>query len=112
MHRIFILLAASLLLLSLGLGTVAHGAEAVACEDGVSAAAVASHDDADAGPDRGESGKALPHQHGGCHGHHTMMLTGVPVHGTRLAIDGPIAPRDIAGPMRGGAGSDLRPPIS
>jgi len=112
MPRIFILLAAPLLILSLGLGIFAHGAETVACEDGVSASSVASHDDADAGPDRDDSGKATPHQHGGCHGHHTMMLTGAPVHGTHLAIDGPIAPRDIAGPMRGAAGSDLRPPIA
>jgi len=112
MPRIFILLAASLLILSLGLGIVAHGAETMACEDGVSASSVAGHDDADASSDPDDSGKAAPHQHGGCHGHHTMILTGAAVHGAHLAIDGPIMPREIAGPMHGAAGSDLRPPIA
>ena len=111
MHRILTLLAATLLILSLGLGTIAHGAETMACAD-ASTSSVAGHDDADAGPDRDDSGKATPHQHGGCHGHHALMLSGAPADGARPAIDGPMAPRDIAGPMRGGAGSDLRPPIS
>src|SRR3546814_10473332 len=72
----------------------------MACEDGVSASSVASHNDADASSDPDDSGKAAPHQHGGCHGHHTMILTGAAVHGAHLAIDGPIMPREIAGPMR------------
>lgn len=112
MQRILTLLATTLLLLSLGLGTVAHGMETMGCEDGASTAWMAGHDDADAGPDRDDSGKATPHQHGGCHGHHAFMLSGAPVDATPSAIDDPRTPRNIAGPMRGGPGSDLRPPIS
>src|SRR3546814_16283534 len=99
MPRIFILLAASLLILSLGLGIVAHGAETLACEDGVSASSVASHNDADDSSDPDDSGKAAHHQHGGCHGHQSLILTGAAVHGPHLETAGALMPLAITCPI-------------
>lgn len=69
MHRLSALFLCLLLALSLGLGSVAHAAEGVACVDGTEASAL-EHSDGDADQVQGDGDKAYPHHHGGCHGHH------------------------------------------
>lgn len=57
-----------LLVLSFGMGSVAHAMEPVTCiED---AAAVSAHADEPAAPADNTNGDPAMHAHGGCHGHH------------------------------------------
>lgn len=107
MKRFCLLLLTPLLLLSLGIGPVAHAMEAAGgCGD--AAWATLSHTDGKI--DHGEN-SAAPHQHG-CHGHH---LTVIPDMAIRIAVfvpdDAPF-PGIAADLLRGSAGPALRPPIS
>ncbi len=74
MHRLSALFLSFMLVLMLGLGSVAHATEGVTCID---TAAVSSldHCDGDADQVPADADKAYPHHHGGCHGHHV----GVPI---------------------------------
>ena len=74
MHRLTTLFACLMLFLSLGLGSVAHADEGIACIEG-SATSSLSHSDGDADQVLADADKAYPHHHGGCHGHHV----GVPI---------------------------------
>ncbi len=74
MRRLIILVLSMLLASSLGLGSVAHAAEAITCVS-VSAEPVAGHVDGDRDQVPADAEKGYPHHHGGCHGHHV----GVPI---------------------------------
>ena len=69
MHRLSALFLCLMLMLSLGLGSVAHATEAVGCVD-TTAASSLEHSDGDADQVPADADKAYPHHHGGCHGHH------------------------------------------
>ena len=74
MHRLSALFLGLLLVLTLGLGSVAHASEGVSCVE-ATAASTLEHSDGDADQVPADADKAYPHHHGGCHGHHV----GVPI---------------------------------
>lgn len=69
MHRLLALFLSALLMLSLGLGSVAHATESARCIDSTSASSL-EHSDGDADQVPADADSAYPHHHGGCHGHH------------------------------------------
>lgn len=88
MLRLTALFLCLMLALSLGLGSVAHATEGVACVDGTEASSL-EHSEGDADQVQGDADKAYPHHHGGCHGHHVGIPftpdTGVAAGKLRLA---------------------------
>jgi hypothetical protein len=74
MHRLSALFLSFMLVLMLGLGSVAHATEGVTCID-TTAVSSLDHCDGDADQVPADADKAYPHHHGGCHGHHV----GVPI---------------------------------
>lgn len=80
MHRLSALFLCLMLMLSLGLGSVAHATEAPGCVDTTVASAL-DHSDGDADQVPADADKAYPHHHGGCHGHHV----GVPFEANHVA---------------------------
>lgn len=79
--------AAVMILLSMGMGTLAHATEALGCvEDETSLSISAADMHGDLQP--GDAYNGLPHHHGGCHGHHVGTA------GSRVAFDGTAATRD------------------
>ncbi|MES2290071.1 MAG: hypothetical protein V4530_10065 [Pseudomonadota bacterium] len=97
------------LVLSLGMGSVAHAAENAGCVE--IAADSGSHTDGDA-DQKPDTEKGVPHHHGGCHGHHV----GVPEK-PRVIILAAIEPAlpspfDASRMTRAPADPALRPPIA
>ncbi|KQN26027.1 hypothetical protein ASE86_07625 [Sphingomonas sp. Leaf33] len=84
-QRILSFLIGLALLASLGLGAVAHANEPV-CSPGVEAPVSAGHVDGDADQVPADSGKAYPHHHGGCHGHHVATPLDRASQGLRLSV--------------------------
>jgi len=68
MERFLALILMCLVSLSLMAGTVAHAAEPIGCLDSDVAAGL-GHADGDRDQVPSDGGKAMPHHHGGCHGH-------------------------------------------
>ncbi|AJR23813.1 MULTISPECIES: hypothetical protein [Sphingobium] len=112
MNRLLALFACLALALSFTTASVAHAMEPIDCIDAEGPAAAETHDGGDAGQTSGDTDRAYPHQHGGCHGHHVAAavamseITSGPVH--RMVklrwtptIHGAAPPR-----------SELRPPIA
>jgi hypothetical protein len=63
-----------MLALSLGLGSTAHATEGVTCLDARTAASL-GHSNGDGDQVPADAGKAYPHHHAGCHGHHVLAPT-------------------------------------
>jgi hypothetical protein len=81
MYRLSTHLAGMMLALMLGLGSVSHAAETIACTaagESVAGEAPAGHRAGDADEVPGDAGKAYPHHHAGCHGHHLASPCAVP----------------------------------
>lgn len=79
--------AAMMILLSMGMGTLAHATEASICTENDSSLSIGPADGhGDLQP--GDADNGLPHHHGGCHGHHVGTA------GSRVAFDGTAATRD------------------
>lgn len=74
MHRLSALLMCLMLVLSLGLGSVAHATEGVTCVDATASSSL-DHSVGDGDQVPADADKAYPHHHGNCHGHHV----GVPI---------------------------------
>ncbi|MCI4591713.1 hypothetical protein MOK15_16640 [Sphingobium sp. BYY-5] len=74
MQRLLSLLAMAVILLSLGVGSLAHARESLDCVS-TSISSSVDHSDGD-GDQLPDDDSAMPHHHGGCHGHHV----GTPVH--------------------------------
>ena len=68
MRRFFHLCGALMLVVMLWTGVSAHAAEALGCIEVSSAAA--GHFDGDRDQTPSDGGKATPHHHSGCNGHH------------------------------------------
>jgi len=68
MQRLLILFASLALMLSLGLGSIAHAAEGAMPID-AAAAIGAGHSAGDADEEPADADKGVPHHHGTCHGH-------------------------------------------
>lgn len=68
MQRLLPLIVMCLVSLSLIAGTIAHAAEPIGCVDSNVAVGV-GHSDGDRDQVPSDEGKAMPHHHGGCHGH-------------------------------------------
>ncbi len=84
MHRVTALFLCLMLMLSLGLGSVAHATEGVRCVDFTAASAL-EHSASDGDQVPADADKSYPHHHGGCHGHHI----GVPFEaGLVASLDG------------------------
>jgi hypothetical protein len=111
MARFAALLAAFMLILTLGMGSVAHALEPVSCSD-PAVELFAGHADSDTPDDKGDSEKAAAHSHAGCHGHHfaTALETGVSL--SRSALAKSTALNHFAGLPDSGAHPALRPPIA
>lgn len=102
-------IGAFLLVLMLWTGTV-HAAETFGCIEVTSESA--GHFDGDRDQIPADSDKAVPHHHGGCHGHHVGIADETGLAGT-ASIDGmtlALRPHDASA----GAEPDtaLRPPIA
>lgn len=69
MHRVFVLFACLAMFLTLGVGSVTHAMEPIACAD-VGSDTQAVHSDGDRDQVPADSDTGYPHHHGGCHGHH------------------------------------------
>ena len=69
MARLLAFILMSFVSLSLAAGNVAHAAEPVGCLD-TEVAAGLGHADGDGDQIPSDDGKAAPHHHGGCQGHH------------------------------------------
>lgn len=110
-QRILTFLIGLALLASLGLSAIAHANEPI-CSPGVEAPVSVGHIDGDADQVPADSGKAYPHHHGGCHGHHVATPLDRAAQGLKLSttddhvggttIEVATAPADPA----------LRPPIA
>lgn len=74
MHRLTALLVCLMLVLSLGMGSVAHATEGATCIE-TSVETSLEHNDGDGDQVPGDADKAFPHHHGECHGHHI----GIPI---------------------------------
>ncbi|MET0270670.1 MAG: hypothetical protein ABW173_09605 [Sphingomonas sp.] len=80
MHRLSALFLCLALMLSLGLGSVAHATDSAMCAD-ATAASTQDHGGGDADDVPADTDKAYPDHHGNCHGHHV----GVPLDATFVA---------------------------
>lgn len=109
MHRVIILLACLAVFLSLGLGSVAHAIEPVACID-ASAAAETGHADGDGDQVPSDSDKGYPHHHGGCHGHHVATATAKAEPTQQRDVGTPVRPNDALALATSAADPALRPP--
>ncbi len=103
--------AAVMILLSMGMGTLAHATEALGCVEDESSLSISAADmHGDLQP--GDADNGLPHHHGGCHGHHVGTA------GTRVSFDGTAATRDrlMIPPVQSLSAIEpartLRPPIA
>lgn len=109
MRRLSALFLCLMLVLSLGLGSVAHATEGVRCVD-TAAASSLEHSDGDGDQVPADADKSYPHHHGSCHGHHI----GVPFEAGRVAsVSGlPMAPAAWSDDPMARMSSDpaLRPP--
>ena len=113
MHRLAAFFLSLMLVLSLGLGSVAHAYEGV--EGGAMSAAAATalgHHDGDGDEVPADSDKGYPHHHSSCHGEHI----GVPVATHAVASNAnqlvaALFPAQLA-PAGIGSNPDLRPPIA
>ncbi len=69
MARLFALILMTFVSLSLAAGNVTHAAEPIGCLDSEVAAGL-GHAEGDGDQIPSDDGKAAPHHHGGCQGHH------------------------------------------
>ena len=83
MRRFSALFACLMLVLSLGLGSVAHATEGVRCA-GTTATSSFEHSEGDVDQVPADAEKDYPHHHGGCHGHHA----GVPIAADPVSLVG------------------------
>ncbi|CAN5351458.1 hypothetical protein BH09PSE3_BH09PSE3_05610 [soil metagenome] len=87
MHRLTVLFAC--LMLSLGLGSIAHAAEGASRID-MSVGTSIDHSDGDGDQVPGDGDNAFPHHHGECHGHHIGIpiaaIAALPVTDRRVAL--------------------------
>jgi hypothetical protein len=99
MHRLSAFLLGLILILSLGVGSVAHATEEIRCVEASTGMSLDHHDgDADQVP--GDADKDYPHHHGGCHGHHVGVPIATDPAGTMIGLGmtplgwrhGPMAP--------------------
>jgi len=111
MGRLLTLLAAYVLVLSLGIGSVAHAVEPIGCIDPAVELSI-GHAAGDTDQSTDDSGKAAPHHHGGCHGHHVSTAADTAVSTIYFSANDCLTPHSFAGLPGGGAGPALRPPIA
>ena len=110
MRRWLTIIGTMMLAVMIWTGTTAHAAEAMGCVE-VSVDA-AGHFDGDRDEVPADSDKAVPHHHGGCHGHHIAVADD---DGSEAGADADPGNRadlpetDIPGAEPGTA---LRPPIA
>lgn len=111
MRRLFLMLAAIFVSLSLTGGAIAHAAEPVACID-TSTAASMGHTTGDADQVPKDAEKGYPHHHGGCHGHQVCdrVSEAVVVTGFHTAVSLPL--RSLLFVPLATADPALRPPIA
>ena len=97
-------------LLSLGMGSVAHSAEGPKCLDARSAVAL-EHVSGDRDQVPADAEKGYPHHHGGCHGHQIGVPAKLEV--VPQSIEPRVLPRpwDFNRMARAPSGPTLRPPI-
>jgi len=110
MRPLINLLIGLALFLALGTGAFAHAMEPP-CNPAVEAGVTLDHSD-DATDQRGDGGKVLAHQHGGCHGHHVAAPVAYGDETThRMEQADPVGAesRPIVGAL---AEAELRPPIA
>jgi hypothetical protein len=109
MRTLMRLLIGLLISLSIGLGSVAHAAEAPLPFAAEVCAEDAGHTQDEPANDPDKMGL---HNHGGCHGHHQVgspadgdAMTNLPLHGVNFAAGTDFVPQLIPG-------ANLRPPIA
>lgn len=110
MRRLLPLISAFMLAFMLWTGGAAHAADAIECGEATEASAGHFAGDGDEVP--ADSGKAMPHHHGVCHGHCIGVPNGEPeTRATQLA-EGPKLPlrQDFYEGLP--PGEALRPPIA
>lgn len=109
MHRLITLVICFMLVLSLGLGSVAHATEGATCVE-ASVGTSIDHSDGDSDQVPADADKAFPHHHGECHGHHIGIPIAVgsalPAPDRRVAV---LADNDDARALAP-SNADLRPP--
>lgn len=71
MRRWLTMIASLMLAVMVWTGGVAHAAEAFSCAE--VSATESGHFDGDEDQTPSDSGKAVPHHHSGCHGHHNLV---------------------------------------
>ena len=86
---LFSFVAGMLLLVALGIGSLAHAAEPIGCIDTSASGAAIGHMDGDADQVPADGDQGYPHHHGGCHGHHIAA----PV--TKTSAIGHFTERDV-----------------
>ena len=106
-----LLLVACVLALSVGWTSVAHAMEPVGRADTTIEMSVGQMD-GEADQNVGDSGRATPNGHSGCHGHHVSTAPDAYASALRFSTTALTPPRSIAGLQRWGAGPPLRPPIA
>jgi hypothetical protein len=111
MGRFLTLFVAFALSLSLGLGSSGHAMEPIGCVDAKTDVLV-GHMDGDADQSTGDSGKATPHHHGGCHGHHVSTAPDYSASTFHRRTGDPVPSVSFAGLPRSTADPALRPPIA
>lgn len=111
MRRFLPLLRIMMLAVLLWTGNVAHAAEDLECS--APAAVEANHVDL-GGPDGapGDPGKAAPHQHAGCHGHHVANPSSALGEPADFARTQPRFGRVTPAGAGASPNSALRPPIA
>ena len=72
MRRLLASIVAMMLVLTLGMSTIAHAAEPVLCADTATGESI-SHYEGDGDQVPADGDRAVPHHHGGCHGHHVAV---------------------------------------
>lgn len=111
MRRLFLILTAIFVGLSLTGGAMAHAVEPVECID-ISTAASVGHTTGDADQVPSDSEKGYPHHHGGCHGHQICDRIAEPVMVTGLHTTDPRPLRSFLFVPLATADPALRPPIA
>ncbi len=104
------LLLFCLLVSSLIATTSIHAQEALYAS-GVECAE-AGYSESDENQSSNDMEKAVPHQHGGCHGHHISIAANAAASDTLVRDGDLLLPRDAVGLEHSGIDPALRPPIA
>ena len=110
MRRWLSLIGTLMLVLMVWTGTTAHAAEAMGCIE-VSAEST-GHFDGDRDEVPADSDKAVPHHHGGCHGHHVAVADRGEPDANATASVGYRTARVKLSLARADSGTALSPPIA